>query len=430
MGEFEAWIADCYLQNGDKGQRYCQAVVWADSYETFNACIAEYAENAGLKILWLEECLPVRQYLTRHGNLHKIGPLARAVHPGHVVELGSMLAIDADHTPEPSKSWLTIKEIKDIEPLGGQIGVWPEKNIPDLLFEPLFGPVEPTRDEVALYGSVGAVPPMRTYVVLDTSKLQWGYDEIEGCEMRFQCLFKGNAANELKNAAPYLIELDPENRFTRRLFTYVPEMPDEMTSLHLWHKEPGIYIRSRDEFDTVWKHLRKFPRMQDDKGQWYFFRFWEPCVLRDYLCDLRYEAGKIVNWFGRRAAELMIITISGGVLHSFALAETIPVGQKSESILLEREAYARQHARRVMGEFAEEQGIPFKWETYDAYDYPWKDFELEDLKIITLLHGYFGVMEKYPTDGMYPEGMQHEARRRDLLGRFLFFKAQGVPYGL
>ncbi len=431
MSGFEAWIGHCDLRQIEGDSEYhCQAAVWADSVETFRARVSTHVEKQGYKAFWVEECHPVSQYLQRHGTPHEIGPLARSVHQGHHVELSRLVAVGERGEPEPEKSWLMIEKIKDVEPLDGQRGVWPEKNIPDSLVEPLFGHVEPTAEEIAHYGSADAVPLMRTYIVLDGAKMQWGNSEIEACKMPCRCLFKGDAVEELKDVAPYLVELDPENRFTRCLFKYVPEMPDEMTSVHLWHKEPGIYIRTRAEFDAVWKHLRKFPRVQDDKGQWYFFRFWEPRVLRDYLYDLRHETGKIVNWFGRRAAALTLIAISGGVLHSYALAESIPNEERSEPIRLEQAVHARLHARRVMQEFAEEQDIPFDWATYQGYEYLWQDYELEDLKVIVLLHGHFAVTEKYPLDGMYPPEREHDSTRRSLLGRLIFFKAQGVPYGV
>ena len=115
-------------------------------------------------------------------------------------------------------SYLDITTIEDIAPLDDQFGLWPRKTIPDQLREPLFGQPEPTVEEIGQYGAVEAVPPMRTYIVLDSGKLQWGYSELEESGLPHQCLFKGDAAEDLKDAAPYLVELNPENAFTERLF--------------------------------------------------------------------------------------------------------------------------------------------------------------------------------------------------------------------
>ena len=91
MSGFEAWIGNCHLRQIEGEEEYqCQAAVWADSYDSFRARLAQHIQSSGLKILWLEECHPVSQYLQRHGNPHKIGALARAVHPYHLVELGPL----------------------------------------------------------------------------------------------------------------------------------------------------------------------------------------------------------------------------------------------------------------------------------------------------------------------------------------------------
>lgn len=291
MAEYEAWIADCHFREiGVEGDYRCQAAVWADNYGTFRTRLSAHAADRGLKVLWIEECLSALQYLSRHGQQQPVGLLARAVHPHHTVELGPMVNVGAEGKLEgDDSSHLIIEEIKDVEPLDGQVEIWPKKNVPAALMEPLFDQPTPTDTEIAHYGGVEFVPPMKTYAILDAAKFQWGFSEIEDCELPFRCLFKGKAAKELENVAPYLIEINPEAIFTRRLFTHNPKMPDEMTSVHLWRKDPGIYVRSRASFDDFWKHLRKFTRIQDEAGKWYYFRFWEPRWLQYVLKSIPRE---------------------------------------------------------------------------------------------------------------------------------------------
>jgi hypothetical protein len=69
-------------------------------------------------------------------------------------------------------------------------------------------------------------------------------------------------------------------------------MPDNMSTVHLWHKEPGIYVRSRADFEDLWKHFRKFTRVQDESGKWYYFRFWEQRAFRKIPDVLGEETGK------------------------------------------------------------------------------------------------------------------------------------------
>src|SRR5690606_32829122 len=87
----------------------------------------------------------------------------------------------------------------------------------------------------------------------------------------------------LKNHAPYLVELEDGNDFTRSLFTGVKGV------LGLWDKELGIFIRSRAGFDEVRKHFRKFTKVQDEHGKWLYWRFWEGRKLPTVLKALKQE---------------------------------------------------------------------------------------------------------------------------------------------
>ncbi len=54
------------------------------------------------------------------------------------------------------------------------------------------------------------------------------------------------------------------------LFEWLSDAP-----WHLSGAEPGIYLCSRHGLDEVWRHFRKFSRIQDHEGKWFYFRFWE-----------------------------------------------------------------------------------------------------------------------------------------------------------
>ncbi|RAU19577.1 hypothetical protein DN062_00370 [Nitrincola tibetensis] len=92
---------------------------------------------------------------------------------------------------------------------------------------------------------------------------------LEDSGLRYQSLFQGKAQEELAEHAPYLVELTEDNHFTCRLFTG----PDGIGGL--WEKELGIFLRCRARFDALRKHLRKFIRLQNVDGRWFYFRFWE-----------------------------------------------------------------------------------------------------------------------------------------------------------
>lgn len=218
--------------------------------------------------------MPAAEWMVRHAREKHAIDLARRVHGEHRVEVGP-LTVNGEQAREKAE-WLSIEELDNIVPLDGQFGVNPRKTVPDALRETLFGQVEPTEAEIAFYGGAEAVPPLRTYGIIDAAKIPLGGSVIERSGRPFRCLFKGEVARELGDVAPYLMELDIESDFTRLLFTYNPTLPDNLATAHLWHLKCGVFIRSRAGFDDLWQHFRRFTRIQDESGKWYYFRFWEP----------------------------------------------------------------------------------------------------------------------------------------------------------
>lgn len=196
------------------------------------------------------------------------------------------------------------ESIKDVLPLDAQKGVYPPKTVCDALLDPLFGQPDPTEDEIVVFGSRDAVPDMNTYAIIDAAKIAQGREVIGASGLPHRCLLKGEVAEELGDVLPYLVALDPKARFTRTLFTHATDVPAEMGTVHLCHKEPGIYIRSRASFDEVWSQLRKFTRVQDHEGRWYFFRFWEGRNLGGVLGNMQQSQ---LNSFFRHAKQVISV---------------------------------------------------------------------------------------------------------------------------
>lgn len=170
---------------------------------------------------------------------------------------------EADNAPaEPS---LRTSTIESVEPLDTQLGVVELKTVPDALREPLFGQLSDV--------------PLHTYAILDAAKVPNLPELLEASGLVHKCLFKGGAYDELKNVAPWIVQLEEDNAFIRNLFTR-SDAP-----WHLWDAEPGIYLRSHGTLDEMWKHFRKFTKIQDEKGNWLYFRFWEPRALAALTLD-------------------------------------------------------------------------------------------------------------------------------------------------
>lgn len=178
------------------------------------------------------------------------------------------------------QEYLNIQEIKSVEPLDAQFGVWPKKVVPDVLYDPLFGQPEPSEDEIKAVGDATHVSPMKLYAILEAAKVENFFGMLDASGLNYRCLYKGNAYDALKDVAPYIVELTEDNDFTRSLLTKGNAPWD------LWDKELGIYIRSRAPLDELRQHFRKFTKIKDENGQWFFFRFYDPKVLKQYLVSL------------------------------------------------------------------------------------------------------------------------------------------------
>lgn len=173
-------------------------------------------------------------------------------------DLAGTAAEGWDGAPTPA---LTVEAIEGVEPLDAQFGVAEPLTVPPALREALFG--QPNIVEGR------AVPPLRTYVVLDAARVPGLPEMLEASGLEHACLFQGKAAVELRDVAPWLVRLDERHRFTRGLFIR-GKAPWEM-----WDREPGILLRSARSLHDLRRHLRKFTKVQDEEGKWFYFRFWE-----------------------------------------------------------------------------------------------------------------------------------------------------------
>ena len=150
----------------------------------------------------------------------------------------------------------------------------------------------------------GNEPVVKAFAVLDAARVMHLPKLLQGSGLTHRCLFKGQAYEDLKNAGPWLVELKPENTFTRNLFT------SSDAPWHLWRSEPGIFIRSAVSFDDLYKHLRKFTMITDESGAAYYFRFWEPDWAVDLLSVL---TNKQASAFLTKLSKLVVVGSHGEV---------------------------------------------------------------------------------------------------------------------
>ena len=188
--------------------------------------------------------------------------------------------------------------IEGIVPFDAQLGEFPKKCVPDLLHDALFGQAI-SRSSHREAADVGSSPTegLFTYAILDAAKVVNLPELLEKSGLPHRCLFKGEAYDALKGSAPWIVRLDEAGAFIRNLFTR-SDAP-----WHLWEDEPGIYLRSCGSIDDMWRHCRKFIRVQDEAGKWYYFRFWEPRWARIMLRHMEaIEAERFLSGIARVVA--------------------------------------------------------------------------------------------------------------------------------
>lgn len=109
------------------------------------------------------------------------------------------------------------------------------------------------------------------YGVVDGAQdLELAYEAkcLYGQEIR--SLFEGPPAAALAEVAPYAVLIDPDS-------SYLTNWADR------WGTNAGILLTTTAGFDELQAHLRKIFIAEDESGQEYFFRYYDPRVLRVYL---------------------------------------------------------------------------------------------------------------------------------------------------
>ena len=125
-----------------------------------------------------------------------------------------------------------------------------------------------------------AQPELKAYAILDCARDERIYPAlVEACDDRkYRCLFQGHEAIFLGNlprvlaqAAPHLIQLDFQSNFARWMIS------------RGWGNNWGIYALSSAPLDKLLIHLRRFLMVKNESGKPFYFRYYDPRVMRVYL---------------------------------------------------------------------------------------------------------------------------------------------------
>lgn len=126
-----------------------------------------------------------------------------------------------------------------------------------------------------LWRPVEGQAPLNVYTLVDAARSESIYPKIRSSKLETVCLHRGKRAQELAWVAPYLVLLEAEDPFTQWLIETG------------WGKSRAAFVRSEASLNELSRHFRNCLTVYDDEGKSYFFRFYDPRVLRTYLpsCD-------------------------------------------------------------------------------------------------------------------------------------------------
>jgi hypothetical protein len=313
------WISTAYLQESPSTDKFVALLAFADSRETFEQLVKTTFNSEQTHYQYQLAPLKAEIFFQRHGQMW-LAYQANGLKEGEV----RVIELVGDKPKENFASetnYLLCHQINNVKLLDRQFERHPKIFAPDEIFKLLFPntptppnmtqlgwsenhqePVFPSpvwdentlKKDIALFGE--PLPELKCYFILDANKHK--LLEPESFHCRIENLFQGEFAEITKEIGPYLVEVIPYPDYKAES-ELMGLFSDEgaMTRFN-WHEELGIFIHSRYDFDTLLHHLRHFPVMKDENGKWFFFRFYDPKVLRNYLDVIATSPEKLNKFFG------------------------------------------------------------------------------------------------------------------------------------
>ncbi len=337
----EIWICHYNLSNGVYGV----ALGYANTREDFSQHMSLYCQASGVSETHQLAPLPLRTWITRHGMSWDYWHFAEQLSEHNPFVFIPKQTLEEPHTPIAQQSYL-IEHQQTINELGEQFGHRFPLAVPSVLNDSKQNGFFAQMDWYADYLDEESAPKMdrfedmecpNYYLVIDAKQsFFFPTDFIDN--LPSECLYKGKSYESASDIAPYLVQLqvgDSDSRsFVQRLFTQ-----HENTMFGYWDINPAIFIRSHQDFDSVFNHLRKFTHLFGENSygeeKWYFFRFYDPEILAPYLRGIANYPNHLMAFFGVKSDENRIIESFGARVdeqfYRFA-PEPLPEGTISAKI--------------------------------------------------------------------------------------------------
>ncbi|WP_233119317.1 DUF4123 domain-containing protein [Aggregatibacter actinomycetemcomitans] len=313
------WISTAYVHPSPETDRFVDLLAFAESRDAFEQLVKSTFHAQNIPYYYQLAPLKAEVFFQRHGQVW-LAHQANGLKEGEV-RVVELVGDKPKANFATDTRYLLCHQINDVKLLDRQFGRYPKLFAPHDIFKLLFPhtPIPPDITQVGwsenwrepsfpapvvdektqqkdteVFGE--PLPELKCYFILDAKKYPLFAPERFQC--RIESLFQGEFAETTKDIAPYLVEVIPypDYRFDSELMGLFSDK-GAMTSFN-WHEQLGVFIHSRYDFDSVLHHLRRFPMMKDENGKWFFFRFYDPNVLRNYLEVIATSPDKLNKFFG------------------------------------------------------------------------------------------------------------------------------------
>jgi hypothetical protein len=129
----------------------------------------------------------------------------------------------------------------------------------------------PAQRAEALRAQLQLAPGESLYGIVDGAQdLELAYEAKCLYGQEILSLFEGDMAPAVAEVAPYLVPIDPASGYLENW-------------CRRWGTNTGILLVTVASADDIYKHLRDIFVVQDEGGQYYFLRYYDPRVLRTFL---------------------------------------------------------------------------------------------------------------------------------------------------
>jgi hypothetical protein len=114
-------------------------------------------------------------------------------------------------------------------------------------------------------------PVVEVFALLDGARDPRIYPFAQRPGIFSRCLFRGALDPQFARSAPYILSLSRFAAWSRELLNLA------------WGESWGVFFQSAAGLPELQEHFRRFLQVEDAAGKSYFFRFYDPRVLRLYL---------------------------------------------------------------------------------------------------------------------------------------------------